>query len=490
LWSDGNLTTTLDRFPDGFAFAHPGTTALWAGLLRMVGGERLADLAQLAPALLGAAAVAAFARRTGLHRAAALLAGSAFLLVPMVALQIGTQANDVTGAAFVMTAIALTCIPSDSWTPGRAAAVGLALGLAATVGSRASLVAAATGAAALFLLLRARGGARRETAGGVALLGLTFAAVVAPWWLRNLVREGNPIYPQALPFIGHGVNINSFGTVDSTFVPSTWAWPLYPFLEAIDDRSGFGALFCVALLPGLVVAFWKGRRQPLLVLGWTFAVMLPFWWLFTLHEPRFFLAQAGLLLVCVPWALIAVATKARPWTAGVLACAVLLSTALVLDQQLLPLAAQPTDRTDFYDRVYAVDPVVIDLDEDTGLLLVTGLGLPQVDYASTYPLLGPGQRRQLEWLDITSIGDSRQVVPARMRVTGIRLAYVTAVPGNEPAVERLFAAPDFRLVHSSQVRISGAIGARRSLFSDADESLDDVVARRYLFELVDEAPPG
>jgi hypothetical protein len=55
-WSNGNLTTMLDRAPEVWAFSWPGTAELWYGLLRLLGGERLADLGQLPLALLGAAA--------------------------------------------------------------------------------------------------------------------------------------------------------------------------------------------------------------------------------------------------------------------------------------------------------------------------------------------------------------------------------------------------------------------------------------------------
>ena len=138
--------------------------------------------------------------------------------------------------------------------------------------------------------------------------------VVAPWWIRNIAREHNPVFPQSLPLVGHGINVGAHGGVDADFVPRKVAWPVYPLIEAIDDRSGLGPLFAGALLPGLAIALWKGRRRPVLLLLGAFVGTLPFWWRYTLHEPRFFLPHFGLALVCVPWALLAVS---RRWFATI-----------------------------------------------------------------------------------------------------------------------------------------------------------------------------
>jgi hypothetical protein len=102
LWRDGNLGAFLERAPSAWTLAHPGTAELWTGLLLVIGGEGLADLGQLPFALLGAVAVAVFARRLGARRGGAMLAACGFLLAPMVVLQSAMQANDLVGAALVM----------------------------------------------------------------------------------------------------------------------------------------------------------------------------------------------------------------------------------------------------------------------------------------------------------------------------------------------------------------------------------------------------
>jgi hypothetical protein len=479
MWSYGNLTTMLDRAPEVWAFSQPGTAELWYGLLRLLGGERLADLGQLPFALLGAAGAYAFTRRTGLGAGAAALAACAFVLIPMVALQVGTQANDVAGAALLMAAIALASAPIPTWRLDRAAALGVALGL--TAATKLALLPGVAVVGVIVFGALARAPAHRVRA--VLLLGLSFLAIVSPWWIRDIVRQGNPIYPQAVPLLGHGVNVGALGAFDFEYVPRPAAWPLYPLVEPIDDRSGYGALLAVAVLPGIVACWRRGRRGPLLLLLASFALTLPLWWTYTMHEPRFLLPYAGLAAALVPWSMVAVPMRGRPLAAVLLASAALFSVAVTFDQAVLPLARLPVDRAGFYDRLWAVDPTTVSLPERDGILQVTGYGNERVDYASTYPLLGSSQHRMLVPLDASGIRGSRAVVLRRMRAAGVRYAYVTAVPEHRAEVQRLFAAPAFRLVHASTVIQAELIGARRHLFRPAAPGQVAGTIARYLFQL-------
>ena len=90
-WRDGDLAAQLLRTPWAWALAHPGTAELWFGLLRLAAGERVASLGQLPFALLGSAAVYAFALRVGGGRGGARLGAVTFLLAPIVVLQAGSQ---------------------------------------------------------------------------------------------------------------------------------------------------------------------------------------------------------------------------------------------------------------------------------------------------------------------------------------------------------------------------------------------------------------
>jgi hypothetical protein len=479
LWSYGNLTTMLNRAPGISARAHPGTAELWYGLLRLVGGERLADLGQLPFAVLGAAAAYAFTRRTGLGAGSAMLAACAFILIPLVGLQVGTQANDVVGCALLMTAIALASAPVSTWRADRALAVGLALGL--TTATKLALLPGVLVVGAIVMVALLRRPERR--ANTILALSLGFLLPIAPWWIRNVARQGNPIYPQAIPLLGRGVNVGANGAFDSEYVPRAAAWPLYPLFEPIDDRSGYGALFAVTLLPGLFACWMRGRRWPLALLGTSFAVTLPLWWRYTMHEPRFLLPYVGLAATLVPWSIVAVRRHSRRLAAAIIVGAALFSVIESFDQAILPLARLPTDRSEFYDRVWAVDPVAVSLPERDGLLQVTGYGLGRVDYASTYPLLGRSQHRRLVPLDASGIRGSQATVVQTMKAAGIRYAYVAALAESRREVEQLFARPTFRLLHFSAVVPGELIGARRNLFRPAPRA--DVAGEiyRYMFEL-------
>jgi hypothetical protein len=483
LWQGGDLTGFLDRAPQLWALAHPGAAELWFGLLLIIGGEALANLGQLPFALLGSAAIVAFARRLGLGAGAALLAACAFLLVPMVVMQIGMQPNDVIGAALLMTTMALASAPLRDWTSGRLALLGLGLGLvAATKLALLPCVAAISLFIAGAVLWQGRRQADvRKAAVGLSLVALMFLVAVGPWWLRNIGRYGNPIYPAALPLIGYGVFIPDLGRIDTAFIPSARFWPLYPLLEAHDDRSGFGALVIVGLVPGLLWAVLRSRRrQPVALYLLTVIVMLPAWWVFTLHEPRFLLGLIGLGFAFLPWALLALPSPQRRLGALVIAAAALFSALVTLDQAILPFIRQPVARTEFYDRVWAVDPVVTSLSEQDALLHHTGYAPTIFEYAAYYALLGPSRTRLVLPVDGQL---STETIIATMRRAGARYAYVAASPQSHSEVEALYDSTRFDLVHISTVTAGERNGARRHLYRPATPGEEAQGTRRYLYRL-------
>jgi hypothetical protein len=293
----------------------------------------------------------------------------------------------------------------------------------------------------------------------VVLAGLI---AVAPWWIRNLVLFGNPIFPAALPLVGRGYVVGDFVRKDNWFVPSPLAWPVYPLVEPHSDMSGFGAVFAAVALVGLVVAVVRRRRLgPLLLYGVIVVVALPAWWRLTQHEPRLLLGVFGLGFAFVGWALGAVPRERRRVAVAITAGAAVFSALVTLDQGLRPLARAPSERAEFYDRVWNIDSVAAALPEGERLLSHTGFA--RLSYASDYPLLGRFLGRQLYVVDGDLPTDS---IVAVMHRSGIRYAYLPAGPDAAEAVSRMYPASRFELVRQS--RGSG-------------EKLEDV--RRYLFRL-------
>jgi hypothetical protein len=460
LWRDGNIAAYLSRSVSGFALAQPASAELWFGLLLMAAGERVANLGQLPFALLGACAVAALARRNGACRSAAQLAGSAFLLAPIVALQAGMQLTDVMAGALVVSAAALVCCRPREWTIARGTLVGLALGLAAvTKIAVVPAVAAIVAFAWIRLRLDPPDLLGRTARRPVAMLAVAFAVTVAPWWIRNTVLYGNPLYPAALPLIGRGIRIADFAHKDTNFVPSLLAWPLYPLLEPLSDQSGFGALLIVAALPGIVFALLRHRRAPLVLLVSMAVCAVPVWWTETLHEPRMLLPLAAVALAFVPTAA-AVPGRAMRRGARVLIAGAALFTALsTADQALLPRLAEHYTRTQFYDVVWNVDPAVAAAPEDIPLLYNTGYA--SLSYAGDYPLLGPSRRRTLFTVDTDASTDGIRRV---MRDSGVQFAYVPASPAAQREVLTKYDDRYFALEHVSEIADGDRAGTKRYLF--------------------------
>lgn len=462
LWRDGNISTFLDRTPVVYTLAHPGTAQLWYGLLLIAGGERLADLGQLPLALLGSLALRSFTRRLGLGRGAAQLAAGAFLLAPLVVMLIGVQVADVAGAGLFMATVALASAPVATWSGRRFALLGIGLGLVVT--TKLALIPCVAG-----VMLYVTGGAvwqalqARKIPNAVvrpAIVGLCFLAVAGPWWLRNLSRYGNPVFPAGVPLIGRGIFLSSdFPRIDGEFVPSPVLWPFYPLIERHSERSGLGALFALGAMTGIVMAVRRGRRQPLLLYGFVTAFTVPAWWTLTNHDPRFLLALFGLGFAFLPWALIAVPRHQRQIAGRLVAAAAIFSTLVTFDQALLRLAHRPTSRVEFYDRVWGVDPLVASLPETEGILLHTGYA--NYTYPGFYPLLGRSHSRIVIPVDTETPTNS---IVATMRRAGVRYAYVTALPESSETVKSIYDGSHFELVHLSIVEDGWRSGTRRYLY--------------------------
>jgi hypothetical protein len=286
-----------------------------------------------------------------------------------------------------------------------------------------------------------------------------FAVAVAPWWIRNAARYGNPIYPVALPLVGRGLVVGDFERKDARFVPAPAAWPLYPIVETHNEQSGFGPLFLVGALPGLVAAVWLRRRRPLLLYGWVATVTLPAWWLLTQHEPRHLLVVFALGFAFLPLSLVIVSRRLRPAAVVLLVLAAMFSALVTLDQAVLPRAREPMDRAEFYERVWGLDPAVAGRPEREPILYNTGYAV--FSYAGDYPLLGPSLGRTLLVVD----GDvSTEQIVTLMRRADVRHAYVPASPDARSSVEAKYSPRFFELERVSTSASGETAGTRRYLF--------------------------
>ena len=472
LWWRGDLASFLLVDPEYNALAHPAVAELWTGLLEIAAGGSLADLAQLPFALLGAMGVATFARRSGLPNTMSAVTGIAFLTVPMVAAQMGTRLNDVVAAGLLVAVAALLAAPVATWDRRRILLA--VLGMALLTTTKLALLPAVAALAIVLAVGLLRDGAwatpgrppahadRVPAAGLLALAGGLFLAVVAPWWLRNAVLFGNPVFPASLPFLGGGLDQTQLAPKDGEFVPSPLAWPIYPLIEAHNEFSGLGPLVIVGLLGALVLLVRARPNRPLVIAGLVWALSLPLWWWLTRHEPRFLLGPAALLLAFAPWALLGIGRRLRtPGVAG-FAAAAGVSVAITLGSAAGPLNDQPADDVAFYDSVWRVLPAALTLPRSEGLLWEYGCA--STTYPALFPLMqdaGDGPQREVVPISCRA---STEAIAERMAAHGVQFAYVMASADLVADVQARHPATRFDLVLGDTIDSGPLEGTRRLLY--------------------------
>lgn len=283
--------------------------ALWNCIFPL--DATLDDSSQIPFGILGAAVVAAWARRAGATRAFAAGLGGAFLLLPPVFLQLWSTHVDVAcGASFGAAVFFLggELRPRDRWMA--MLAMGLYVGTKMTGAFHLVMLAPWIAAQAGLELWRARG-QRLRRAADVVLSAGGLAALSAFKYVQNLVVTGNPVYAwkTRVPLLGielpgkfdpatfydtmPGKNPLFFGAngtlqrlLDSWYREEPTFWP--------DVRTGgFGVLFAYLLVPAvlwLVIDLFRRRswRQVLPILAlWFASLMVPApWW------PRFVVGAA------------------------------------------------------------------------------------------------------------------------------------------------------------------------------------------------------
>ena len=443
-WHDGSLVLPLDRM-NAFPMASPGSAELWFGLLQQIGGEALATLGQLPFALLGAVGVTAFARRAGLSRKAAIIGGLAFLCAPLVVNEITRNDNDVVAAALVIAGATLLAAPNWEWSRGRVVLVGLAVALMITTKLSVLPAAGAIGLLLLIIVLRDRVAFSRRQAVVALLVALGIGLLaVAPWWIRNMARYGNPLYPAVLPVLGRGVSQAAMQPKDLGHVPAAWLWPFYPWFEPQLNNSGMGAVFAVALVPGVLLACFTAIRRPLLILGVVTVLSLPLWWLETRHEPRFLPGVFGLVFAFLPFVLVAVRQHVQTAVAVLLGIAVVASAGLTTVTGLAASAGAKIDRSDYYRSKAHIDPAAMALPSNIGLLIDDSC--PGNHGSSRiYPLLGEDLDRSVARIACDATTAEALATMARWHLKEV---YVSQGLDAGPIIDARYPADQFTLEYS------------------------------------------
>jgi hypothetical protein len=354
--------------------------------------------------------------------------------------------NDVIAGALVIAAFGLAVAPPERWTLHRWALLGLTLGLLAT--TKLSVLPAA---GALFLVvaivqLRRTRSVRPLVLPALLMVGV-FLAVAAPWWLRNLELEGNPVYPAGIPFIAQGEIDSDTPTKDRASVPNPLLWPLYPLFEDHTPAAGFGVPFAILILPGLLAAAVRARRRPMLAIGVLAVISIPAWWFLTRHEPRMLLGLVGLGFACLPFAVVIAGRAWRSAMYALIIVAVLLSGVITVTTQLAEDAARPRDRVAFYDTQWLVLPDALRLPEGEPIVLDDQCSVRFQN--RVYPFFGADRLRPVARLRCGADLDRVDQVLERL---GGRYVYASIRRGSEAVLDARYPVDRFELVARDQVR--------------------------------------
>lgn len=166
---------------------------------------------------------------------------------------------------------------------------GVLAGLAGGTKFTGLVASALTGAAALAVVAPDWGRGLRR----FVTVGVIATALASPWYLRNLILTGDPIYPIAGSAFGLNVSLSSlvgmrYGLGMDPLHLATSAFDLLVRGEAFDQGWAIGPAF-LALVPIGVVAV-RQRRLALILAG----ALLAWWlsWFFTSPQTRFLLPLA------------------------------------------------------------------------------------------------------------------------------------------------------------------------------------------------------
>ena len=261
--------------------------AAWVALLR--GDDTWVDAVQLPFAVVGALAVAGFARLAGARPPAMTAAGALFVLAPIVQLQATSSYVDLFVAAMFLAALYLAARGARTGSPAYVALAGVAAGVALGGKPTGALLAAGTGLGLLAGLLLARRAGRLPAAragSAVAVFAVAVAGFGGYWYARNFVEHGNPIHPGHVEIAGltlldgPGVVLTTppggsqlRGLVHSWGHDVTRLWQGRPESYHREDElsGGLGLVWLLLGLPLLAPFAWSlaRRRDPLV---WTFLV--------------------------------------------------------------------------------------------------------------------------------------------------------------------------------------------------------------------------
>lgn len=258
-----------------------------AWLMAPLGNDVLANFVQMPALLLVFFVMIDLLRSLGARDWTALVAALAVVLSRPLLSQTLLAKDDLFVAAFFVAALSglARLRRDDRWSAAR---VGVAIGL---------MLATKYTALLMLPVLALAIGARQRPAQWLGAMGIALL-LAGPWYLRNLLLTGNPLYPMDVTLAGIRIFDGLFSTAASEQLRS---WPGTWRAMAQGYYSLPAALWAAAALAwlGAVARFrWRALRDPLLrvcLLGPLLAIGL-FVWRSPYDEVRFVLPATAVLV--------------------------------------------------------------------------------------------------------------------------------------------------------------------------------------------------
>ena len=301
----------------------PFTPQMLYMLSMLLWSDRLATLVSLTLGTLTALGVFALGQQhLKLTDHGALLGGLLFYATPLITLSITTPQEDAGLALFTLMALYAVANWLDAERGEWLAVSGMMAGWAAGSKYTALLLPVFLG---LFVFIRSW---RRYSFPGafrnLLIFGLVSLAVGCPWYLKNWVATGNPIWPQMYQVLGgrywseaaskayaDNIDLQSLSLAElERFVRGPWDYTVNLFPRSRDLLSPL----YLALLPALILV-WPERRGIrrvfLLILSYIFVFYLG--WFITNRNLSYFSAITALLAVMTAYVVECLNSIGRWW---------------------------------------------------------------------------------------------------------------------------------------------------------------------------------
>jgi hypothetical protein len=353
--------------------------AVWAMLLGAPMGQRAAEAAAGATLFLFSPllmmVIFGWARERGLDRAWAAVAALMVVWVPTAYDVAASAYVDLALAAYTAVAVRAFCRWWTTLDTRHLVWVAGAIGGALSIKLSAAFVILPLALLALVRSLRCRSDSSRPTPGAAAvavpaIVALGFGVTLAaPWYVRNWIRTGSPLFPFYLglwPAAAPGWDLersrlyetlfslygNTQSAPDYLLTPLRLAVAAQPDLpEFYDGVLGIAVVFA---LPVLAWALWTRRLDAELGLATLLSACLFAFWLFSSQQLRYLLpALPGLAVAIAAAGARLEGARERAFRALLVAAAVLgapvaLAWFLALDPARVVLGGE--DRADFLRR--------------------------------------------------------------------------------------------------------------------------------------------